>query len=98
MARRAHRHGRGQVQQRPGLHRLVGQPAQRVGQRRAVCCRRGVDIDQDQRSVAEEFTTTAADMPIKAGRPGKTPPPGELVNVALRRVPGHWQARGYERA
>jgi hypothetical protein len=64
VARRAHRHGGGQVKQRFRFHRPVAQPAQRVHHRRAVGRHRCVDVDQDQLSVAEQFAATAADMGI----------------------------------
>ena len=86
----------GQVKQPPRFHRPVAQPAQRVHHRRAVGRHRCVDVHQDQLSVAEQFAATAADMGIQPGRPEQPPPPGELVDVALCRVPGHRQARGLE--
>jgi hypothetical protein len=87
----------GQVKQAAGLHRAVGQPAQRVHQWPAIGGRGGVDIDQDQVPMAEQFAAAAADMCIQAGRPGQALPRGELVDIALRRVLGHRQARGRER-
>src|SRR6202023_2883874 len=49
-------------------------------------------VHQDQLSVAEQFATTAAAIGIKPGRPEQPPRPGELVNVASCRGPGHRQA------
>jgi hypothetical protein len=60
----AHRYGGGQVKQPSGLHRAVGQPAQRVYQRPAVHPRGGVDVDQEQVRVAEQFAAAAADVSI----------------------------------
>jgi hypothetical protein len=48
--------------------------------------------------VAEQFAAAAADVSIQAGRPRQALPSGELVDVPLRRVLGHRQARGRERA
>jgi hypothetical protein len=60
----AHGHGGRQIQQCPGGHRTVGQPAHRVHQRAAIGGRGDVDIDQDQLPVAEQFAAAAADLGI----------------------------------
>jgi len=46
--------------------------------------------------VTEQFAATTADIGIQPGCPDQPPPPGELVDVALCRVPGYRQARGLE--